>query len=665
MVTRKDNKQVFNLVESENTRDQVRELGNMVASLRKAVGILQSSSTQQEPVDIIPAMVNFLDNSDCIFSDEAYNATAYADDEDVMAQWYGRTQATASSWVENAVGAESTESLRRSAHGSGARTGFEWYDTEGSVLLTGGYRLGSRLAAKYATAGNYMAARMQVSRRSVSFTFVAADVNTGTNKITENAHGLANNTRVRLSTDGTLPAPLAVDTDYYIINAGANDFELSITEGGSAVDITDTGSGGATHTVDPRISTSIRAKVSIWDNTDNRILRGVKPTLTSRKSGSHSGGTVTRRYILEVVMPDGRTFYSDASSFTTNQNQVTNSVSPVNVDSDDFVTVSWSTVTGSARYRVYRQTPAEADTNWYLVATITNGSTSARDFGGSGGGTWAVPSFDNEFKEYQLAEAFYDEVGELLETADDINEISLGIQIPYNFTPNGNQFFQVEFLKNDYTATTTADIPTDSMRLDRFGLSYTNGRWVASARDMTILATPTGTPNPPPTGGGGGGNPPSGGGENTCVREDVEVLMWHPQGQHYWMPANQVVIGDRLVSWDGEELVPSTVYKVIRGVSRKNFLVYADGEELPCSFSHRAITDFDDFKAGTRVTLDLEQVLMYNETDQSMTVQVVDSVQTVDDVWTVITFRLSNGRRNYIARRFFGHNEKPEGGNEF
>jgi hypothetical protein len=292
-----------------------------------------------------------------------------------------------------------------------------------------------------------------------------------------------------------------------------------------------------------------------------------------------------------------------------------------------------------------------------LVGTST-GSLSLNDFGGTGGGTWTVPTFDNEHKEYQLAEAFYEDVGELLQTADDVNELSFGIQIPYNFAPNGNQFIQIEVLKSDYSAATSAEVPPYSMRLDHIGLSYTNGRWVYSARDMTKLANPTGTPNPPPTGGGGGTNPPSGGGSNTCVREDVPVWIWSDDGNHFWLKASEVVIGDRLVAWDGERLAPATVYKVIHGISRSNYLVYAAGYELPCSFSHRLISDFDDFEIGTRINMSAESVLMCLD-GKTVTVEKIDSVERIQDIWNVITFRLPKGLRNYVANRFFGHNSKP------
>jgi len=56
------------------------------------------------------------------------------------------------------------------------------------------------------------------------------------------AHGLANGTRVRL-TGGSLPAGLALATDYYVRDAAANTFKVAATPGGAAVAITADGTG--------------------------------------------------------------------------------------------------------------------------------------------------------------------------------------------------------------------------------------------------------------------------------------------------------------------------------------------------------------------------------------------------------------------------------------
>jgi hypothetical protein len=78
-------------------------------------------------------------------------------------------------------------------------------------------------------------------------TFAPGDVNTGTEVITIASHGFLDGMVVRFSTTTTLPTGLTADTDYYIISANTNDFKVSATFGGSAVNITATGSG--THTV--------------------------------------------------------------------------------------------------------------------------------------------------------------------------------------------------------------------------------------------------------------------------------------------------------------------------------------------------------------------------------------------------------------------------------
>jgi len=66
-------------------------------------------------------------------------------------------------------------------------------------------------------------------------------------KLTSAAHGLIQGTVIQLTTTTTLPAGLAVTTDYYVINPTTNTFEVSLTEDGAAVDVTDDGTG--THTL--------------------------------------------------------------------------------------------------------------------------------------------------------------------------------------------------------------------------------------------------------------------------------------------------------------------------------------------------------------------------------------------------------------------------------
>ncbi len=70
------------------------------------------------------------------------------------------------------------------------------------------------------------------------------NVDAGTDIITAAAHGLNDDDIIVLTNSGgALPAGLAVDTKYFVITSTTNTFQVSLTEGGSAVDITGTGTG--------------------------------------------------------------------------------------------------------------------------------------------------------------------------------------------------------------------------------------------------------------------------------------------------------------------------------------------------------------------------------------------------------------------------------------
>jgi hypothetical protein len=89
----------------------------------------------------------------------------------------------------------------------------------------------------------------------VSKTFVDADVNITTDSIQEVAHEFLTGDLCVLSTTGVLPAPLAVNTTYYIIRVDADNFRFatSYANAKSATPINITSAlGGGTHTVSVR-----------------------------------------------------------------------------------------------------------------------------------------------------------------------------------------------------------------------------------------------------------------------------------------------------------------------------------------------------------------------------------------------------------------------------
>jgi uncharacterized phiE125 gp8 family phage protein len=71
-----------------------------------------------------------------------------------------------------------------------------------------------------------------------------ASVDTTSNIVTCIGHPYANGDAVRIyNTDNAPPGGLSAETDYYVISAATDTFELSTTAGGSAIDITSTGTG--------------------------------------------------------------------------------------------------------------------------------------------------------------------------------------------------------------------------------------------------------------------------------------------------------------------------------------------------------------------------------------------------------------------------------------
>ena len=85
------------------------------------------------------------------------------------------------------------------------------------------------------------------------------------------SHGLVNDDVVQLTTTGTLPGGLNPLTRYFVINVTVSDFEVSLTSGGSAVNITDDGTG--VHSVEmdttDHFSISLKSSDTIVDFTDN------------------------------------------------------------------------------------------------------------------------------------------------------------------------------------------------------------------------------------------------------------------------------------------------------------------------------------------------------------------------------------------------------------
>ncbi|MGE3681953.1 MAG: packaged DNA stabilization protein [Bdellovibrionales bacterium] len=115
-----------------------------------------------------------------------------------------------------------------------------------------------------------------VAFSNVEIAQTADDVDTSTDVITKTAHGLVTGLKVRVTTIGTLPAPLAVDTDYYVIRVDDDNFQLasSLANAVSSTQINITDTGGSTMTVRPQIASTVTGiKFTDIDFTSNTIMK--------------------------------------------------------------------------------------------------------------------------------------------------------------------------------------------------------------------------------------------------------------------------------------------------------------------------------------------------------------------------------------------------------
>ncbi len=97
------------------------------------------------------------------------------------------------------------------------------------------------------TAGNITSAH--------TTTGVASKVDVSANTISITTHGLTDGLKGQASSTSTLPAGLSTSTDYFVIVVDANTIKLAASYAnaiaGTAIDITDQGTAGATHTFTP------------------------------------------------------------------------------------------------------------------------------------------------------------------------------------------------------------------------------------------------------------------------------------------------------------------------------------------------------------------------------------------------------------------------------
>ena len=97
-------------------------------------------------------------------------------------------------------------------------------------------------------------------------TWNASAVNTTDDTITITAHGFSTGLKGQVTTAGTLPAPLALLTNYFVIVVDANTIKLATTLNnaiaGTAIDLTTQGVGNSTFTPTALAGGSIKYEIS-------------------------------------------------------------------------------------------------------------------------------------------------------------------------------------------------------------------------------------------------------------------------------------------------------------------------------------------------------------------------------------------------------------------
>lgn len=117
----------------------------------------------------------------------------------------------------------------------------------------------------------------------------ATDVNTGTDKITSTAHPFFDGDMLLYTAGTTAITGLTTGAYYFVVNKATNDFKLSATSGGSAIDLTGTGTG--TQTFTPAALVRVRADNTGADVAESPLKTDVNGEIASGSFAAVSVGT--------------------------------------------------------------------------------------------------------------------------------------------------------------------------------------------------------------------------------------------------------------------------------------------------------------------------------------------------------------------------------------
>ncbi len=127
-----------------------------------------------------------------------------------------------------------------------------------------------------------------------SFTAPMVSVDTSANTFTLVGDPFSTGDECQVSTTGTLPAPLVVSTDYYIIRLSANTYQLATglrkAMAGTPVDLTTTGTGTHTVTTVPGLAHGVTISPVGTSVTGIHIFDNINRNVTNRVNWNLGGG---------------------------------------------------------------------------------------------------------------------------------------------------------------------------------------------------------------------------------------------------------------------------------------------------------------------------------------------------------------------------------------
>jgi len=134
-------------------------------------------------------------------------------------------------------------------------------------------------------------------------TFIGTDITLADNYVTKAAHGFYTGLKVQLTTGTTLPAGLALLTDYFIVRLSASTFGFAASlvnaQAGTLVDITDGGTG--THTVTAVALAGATVKLQKSNDGSNWVDVASAQALTADATYLPDAVDVAFKYVKPVV----------------------------------------------------------------------------------------------------------------------------------------------------------------------------------------------------------------------------------------------------------------------------------------------------------------------------------------------------------------------------